>query len=72
MVYTILGGIFGFIISYVILKCCKVSFQSPMFGPSPGEYGVFCGIVMGMCIGFGYGSSLLLGGIHLFNGILNT
>lgn len=70
MLYTILGGFLGGIVSYSLLKCFNVSFRSGDYGMSYGDLGVLCGIMMGIACGFGFGTSQLFAGTHPINKLI--
>lgn len=67
MLYGTLGGFFGYITSYILLKCMNVSFRDRPYTPSNGSLGVLCCTIMGMIYGFGFDTSQLLEGTHPFN-----
>jgi hypothetical protein len=70
MLFTILGAFIGGFVSYYLAKCLGIGFNRSagiVRVISMGDVVVFAGILIGGGIGFGYGTSLLLSGKHLFN-----
>ncbi len=69
MIYTIMGSVAGASVCYLLAKCNNVSTSSMGFFPSPSEFYVICGFVLGAAVGFGYGSGQLIAGTHPLNHI---
>lgn len=68
MFYTILGGVLGCGISYVLCRLTNVSFKSRSGGflslPSDGAILTALGTLCGSAAGFGYGAHALYTGSH--------
>ena len=70
MIYTILGGITGAIVSFVLCRLFRVSEISVSFFPSPASICIYMGTLIGFGAGFGYGSGQLLAGTHLYQNLI--
>ena len=66
MVYTILGGLIGGTVSFMLCRLFGVSQNSGVYAvPSKTEVFIFFGTIIGLGVGFGYGTGHLLAGTHI-------
>ncbi len=66
VLYTIIGGLVGGVLTYVGCKVFNVDFRAS-YGISVGGLMTTFGTVIGGAIGFGLGVGALMNGTHLFN-----